>query len=89
MTHLLPGRCRYCSCTEDNACRLADNEPCAWWDEERTVCSNPRCIRAELARTRQSAAPPRPRSKYAGWGYGAILEDLRRQRRRRRGRRAA
>ncbi len=40
-----PGRCRYCRCTEDNPCRTPPSgEPCAWFNAERTVCSNYPCI---------------------------------------------
>lgn len=40
-----PGVCRYCKCTELNACRTPPSgEPCCWADERRTVCSNPSCL---------------------------------------------
>ena len=37
-------------------------------------------MRAELARVRAARAA-RPRKKYAGWGFGAICIDKRKQRR--------
>jgi len=41
-----PGVCRFCHCTESNACTLPTGDPCSWFDCERTVCSNPACITA-------------------------------------------
>jgi hypothetical protein len=50
---LKPGKCRYCGCTETRACVLTivciehSQVPimCCWWDHERTVCSNPSCVK--------------------------------------------
>ena len=39
----VPGVCRYCKCTEDRACRLADGGACSWIFPEHTVCSAPEC----------------------------------------------
>jgi hypothetical protein len=36
-------RCRYCGCTEDNACLLKDG-PCSWAFIEIPCCSNPKCV---------------------------------------------
>jgi hypothetical protein len=36
-------RCRYCGCTDDNACLLEEG-PCAWADISIPCCSNPKCI---------------------------------------------
>jgi hypothetical protein len=58
MTLIAPGRCRHCSCTEDNACGLPEGEGCCWINPNRTVCSNPSCIKAETARL---ARIPRPK----------------------------
>ena len=86
MGAVVPGVCRYCGCTQDRPCRLHDGDECSWIDGSRTVCSAPGCVCAEAARVR-AARIERPQSRYAGWGYGAILEDLRKRRRRsRRGR---
>jgi hypothetical protein len=41
-----PGVCRYCNCTEENACRLPDGEACAWLNTDRDVCSAPACLAA-------------------------------------------
>ena len=41
----VPGVCRYCKCTEERACRLADGGACSWIFPEHTVCSNPECER--------------------------------------------
>lgn len=39
------GRCRYCRCTEDNPCSTPPSgEPCAWFNAERTVCTNDKCV---------------------------------------------
>lgn len=41
------GVCRFCRCTESNPCSTPPcGEPCAWVDANRTVCSNPSCLRA-------------------------------------------
>jgi ParB/RepB/Spo0J family partition protein len=39
-----PGECRYCHCTEDDACDT-DDGPCHWIDPEQTVCSDEDCLR--------------------------------------------
>jgi len=46
------GKCRICGCTEDNACVFAwpsdehayERVACAWFDADRTLCTNPKCI---------------------------------------------
>lgn len=83
MSTIAPGQCRHCRCTEENACQLANGDPCSWIDPQRLVCSNPECIKAEQARVAaaRASAPP---SLYRGWGYGAIVEHKRRQSRSRR-----
>jgi hypothetical protein len=84
MTLIAPGRCRHCGCTDDRACRLHDGDACCWIDSTRTVCSNPECIKAETARmqrAQQEAQASKPRPRFAGWGYGAIVDQLRRERR--------
>jgi hypothetical protein len=90
MALIVPGTCRYCGCTEEEPCSLcqATKGECAWYDQERTVCAGAGCVRAEKARLR-SVSYELVKSKYAGWGYGAILKDLRKQRRRNKRRRAA
>lgn len=89
----VPGVCRYCGCTEANACMLCTGDPCSWYDKDRTACNAPGCIRQYEADRRAAAAERRaaiPKSLYAGWGFGAVIEDMRRKarRRRRRGRAA-
>lgn len=83
-----PGTCRYCGCHGDS-CTLPNGEKCCWSDAGCTVCNAPGCMRAELARVRAAGGHKQQQSKYANWGYGAIQEDLRRQRRARRRRRRA
>jgi hypothetical protein len=36
------GICRYCDCTDGEACMIA-GIPCHWIDRRKTVCSNPDC----------------------------------------------
>ncbi len=38
------GVCRYCGCTEDDACRIPGGDACSWLDAHRTVCNAPRCV---------------------------------------------
>lgn len=95
---IMPGVCRHCSCTDSQPCGYCRgvHSGCAWKDHDRIVCSNPACLRAELARVaavRAVARTTRPANKYADWGLGAKYMDQRRQRERerraRRKRRAA
>lgn len=82
---IAPGTCRHCGCTEERACRLHTGDPCCWVDRTRLVCSNPACGTAEAGRkaaARLAARTDKPKSPYAGWGYGAIVADKRRQERR-------
>ena len=39
------GRCRVCGCTEASPCNV-EGEACAWFDFDRTLCTNFRCIGA-------------------------------------------
>lgn len=78
------GKCRFCGCTELEPCTLSTGDPCIWYDAGRECCTNPNCIR-EHERERRMAKAFRPRPRYAGWGYGAIVEDMRRRARARRG----
>jgi hypothetical protein len=45
-------KCRYCGCTEDDACDLG-GVGCAWYRQPNHrglgVCSNPECVKAYLA----------------------------------------
>lgn len=61
MTLIAPGTCRHCGCTEDNACKLGNGEGCWWTNNERTVCSNPSCIKAEEARVARAKEASRPK----------------------------
>ena len=88
MSTVTPGTCRHCRCTEENACILHTGDTCWWTNDERTVCSNPSCIKAEQARVR-ALRLPKPRSRFAGWGKGAIWMELRAEQRRRKRRKAA
>lgn len=58
---LQPGVCRYCGCTEDNACRTPPSgEPCCWVEDDRTVCSGWNCQRKYRADQRPSVARKTP-----------------------------
>lgn len=37
------GICRFCGCTDDNACISKESAPCSWLDQEQTVCTAPYC----------------------------------------------
>lgn len=94
---IAPGVCRHCSCTDSTPCKLQDGDACCWTDRERMVCSAPGCVNAEAARVRAAkaaAGPAKPKSRFAqlvatGWGRGAIVDELRREKRRRSRRRKA
>ena len=89
--NLAPGICRYCGCRGES-CTLPDGEKCAWKDVDRNVCTAPGCMRADATRLR-AVSYERAKSKYAGWGFGAIRLDKERERlrlrRRKRRKRAA
>jgi hypothetical protein len=60
MSHAAPvgGGCRYCGCTQERACvlRTGGGETCAWFDRERTVCTNDECLeRYHMDREREAA----------------------------------
>jgi hypothetical protein len=40
--------CRYCGCTEHEACQLECGQPCRWYiqRDDIAVCTNPACVRA-------------------------------------------
>lgn len=39
-------QCRFCKCTEGDACRLESGETCWWMTKDKNLCSNPKCILA-------------------------------------------
>ncbi len=80
---IAPGVCRHCACTEEQPCRTHDGDTCCWVDRKRIVCTAPGCLHAEALRV-ASARAQRPSAKYRGWGFGAIIDDKRRQERRER-----
>jgi hypothetical protein len=54
------GTCRYCGCTETNACRIRDFLDdmivgCSWFTGDQTVCTNPKCISAHRKAKRETA----------------------------------
>lgn len=51
-----PGQCRFCRCTESNACKLPDGDPCSWFTTDRTVCTAPACLNAHFAEQRRLMA---------------------------------
>lgn len=42
------GVCRFCGCTDQSPCRLADGETCVWMNRLRTVCSKWSCAQARF-----------------------------------------
>ncbi len=81
MAYLMPGKCRYCGCTESNACVLQDGDTCSWHDNTRTVCTAPGCVRQFIADSRRRR--PMRRKKSTAEVHAEIM------RRGRRGKRAA
>lgn len=59
----ISGICRYCRCIESNACKLPDGEACAWFDNERTVCSAPACLAAHFRERERRQREQRPRRR--------------------------
>ena len=49
-----PGVCRYCQCTEDEACEGG----CSWVNAEQTVCSNPECVEEMKAEAAEGSERP-------------------------------
>jgi hypothetical protein len=67
------GTCRFCKCTEKNACLVAvpygprEVIPCHWINPEHTVCSNPACVERyimEAAREARKAFAFLKRAKF-------------------------
>lgn len=87
----ITGVCRYCGCTEEQPCQVppfGDDDTCCWLPgTDRTVCSAPGCVIAwhRAQKLAKAARVAKPKSQYAGWGYGAVVEDMRRKARRKRG----
>lgn len=49
---LAVGTCMFCKCTHDHPCGILVETPdgfiparCSWMDDQRTLCSNTRCVR--------------------------------------------
>ncbi|MHB8303637.1 MAG: hypothetical protein ACYDC6_12480 [Acidobacteriaceae bacterium] len=56
--HVFTGFCRVCKCSEATPCTTPTGDACHWWSYDRTVCSNPPCVRSlqrELAQAKASA----------------------------------
>lgn len=56
------GVCRFCGCTAKRACILIrplfDDDPpvtCRWADETKTLCTAPKCLRADVREKRAAA----------------------------------
>lgn len=58
------GVCRFCGCTAKRACVIqqgffrGEEVRCSWADETKTLCTAPRCLRADI-RERHAAAKAR------------------------------
>ena len=85
MHQVIAGECRYCRCTEANACHLPDGEVCNWFDQSRTVCSAPACLAAhfrELERERRRREAPMPRRRSPAEIFALQKQEQRERRRR-------
>jgi len=40
------GICRFCGCTDNNACVDDFDQPCSWFDDRETVCTTLTCVAA-------------------------------------------
>ena len=60
MTAAVPGRCRFCGCTEGARCNLrsfGEDSHCVWLSgTNRTVCTNPRCLVRNRYMQKQAAS---------------------------------
>ena len=74
------GVCRHCGCREGAPCSLcrAEHGDCAWLTSERVVCAGSPCVRAEAQR-KDRKRKPKPVSRFAHMGYGAICRIKRRE----------
>lgn len=77
-----PGVCRYCRCTEANACRLPEGDTCWWINAGRDVCSNPACIRRLYAdkAIRDAELRRRTRKRTPAEIHALKLEEARQKR---------
>jgi hypothetical protein len=71
-----PGVCSYCHTTDE---QIDGNKFC-WHDASRTCCSRYACVKAHQAAERTRNA--KPKSRFAGWGFGAIIDEMKREQRR-------
>lgn len=72
------GVCRFCGVTDVQV----DGDKLCWMDKDRTCCNKYSCRKQYLAEQRRKAVKPaKPRSEFAGWGYGAIVKELQKRRR--------
>ena len=55
--------CRYCGCTEEESCTLANGDTCGWFNRDCSVCTSPACIRKETARLRSEAESAKPQKR--------------------------
>ena len=82
------GICLYCGITDSRI----DGDKLRWHDVGRTCCSKYSCVKQHHAMKREAAAArTKQPSRFKGWGYGAICDQLRKEqraRRRRKGRAA-
>ena len=96
MSQISPGTCWYCRCTDATPCKVppyGEGDHCGWIaGTMQTVCNGDKCLLAWAGeRAAAKAARKAARSQFKGWGYGAVVNELRhkeRQRRRQKGRAA-
>ncbi len=60
MTEILSGTCRYCHCAGDS-CGLPNGDRCSWYDDRRTVCNAPSCVRQFENKRRDAKRAAKPR----------------------------
>jgi ParB family chromosome partitioning protein len=64
------GVCKFCRCTEDDACRLDGGVNCSWMDAEQTVCSNPDCVAQYKAEQEGSTWTP------TAWSVAQLRSEI-------------
>jgi hypothetical protein len=74
--------CRFCGATD----AIVDGNKFTWIGKDRTCCSRYSCQTQDQAEKRKKAR--KPRSEFAGWGPGAVFEELDKRREAKRRKRA-
>lgn len=56
------GVCRVCGCTEVTPCSI-NGDPCGWTNNSRSLCDNPKCLKAAAKKKKQSGKTKRKGKK--------------------------